>query len=253
MLAEMKILPRTFLIIFSITLFTCRQEKPAASNQSVSIVPDSVLLHQADLLYNLAEAITDLKKSDSVLSLHKRALAIREKLLTNDLRLVESYYKVGVLYNLSNKYDVANKYLENARRIAEAINTPILIIYGIYTNLIICKRELKDIPTATSIAQKLLHLIHERDPQNKAMIADAHDRLAGIYHYSNEEDKAIENWLISVKITPSSNHEILGKLYFNISIAYSRLKQFKKSLAYLNKSIQQDLIWAGPESKSIAD
>ena len=97
MLAEMKILPRTFLIIFSITLFTCRQEKPAASNQSVSIVPDSVLLHQADLLYNLAEAITDLKKSDSVLSLHKRALAIREKLLTNDLRLVESYYKVGVL------------------------------------------------------------------------------------------------------------------------------------------------------------
>jgi len=250
----MKILFRSILIIFSFIFLACEQD-PNSQNKTnpTAQLPDSVILRQADSLYHVAETITDLKKSDQALNLHERALAVRERFLTNDLRLVSSYYKVGMLYWNDNKFDVAEKYLEKARKIAEAIRPPVPITLDIYYYLTNCKVESKDFPTAASLSQHLLHFIEAYDPGNKTMIAKVYSQRGGIYYYSNQEMKGIENWLKAIPLIPSDNHELLGHLYFNISVAYGRLKQFEKSLAYINKSIQQDLIWAGPESKSIAD
>ena len=251
---RLKLLFRFFLIIFSLSFIACK--KDTATQNQIKLtppLPDSVLLHQADSLYDLAEKITDLKKSDVALELHLKALAIREKLLSKDLRLVSSYYKVGMLYWNDNKFDIADQYLEKARKFAEEIDVPLGIIHHIYMNLATCKKEAKDFPTALSILQRLLYLIQKRDPKNQIMIADAYDGLAVIYHYQNHQGKAIENWLKAIVLIPKENHEQLSHLYFNISVGYSRLKQFEKSLIYLNKSIREDLVWAGPESKSIAD
>jgi|GEM_PF-6224516 CHAT domain-containing protein len=249
----MKILFRFFLIIFSLSFFACKQDT-AAHNQTklTPKLPDSILLHQADSIYDLAEKITDLKKSDSALSLHQRVLAIREKLLTNDIHLVNSYYKVGMLYFIDNKYDVADKYLENARRIAEDTNAPFSTVYDIYINLASCKIEAKDFSTAISIVDRLLRLLKEQDDESKDKIANAYVKLANIYHYQNQEKMAIEIWLQATKLIPG-DHPFLGRIYYSLSVAHAALKQPKLSLFYINRSIDQDLIWAGPESKSIAD
>src|SRR5258708_10360448 len=242
----MKKLLGLVLIIFSLLINACRQDPKATSqNQTKPVevqLPDSVLLAQADSLYDAAEKIADLKKSDSALGLHKRALEIREKLLINDIRLVNSYYKVGRVYYQENKFDAADKYLENSRRIAEKIDAPLQIIFSIYEDLSSCKREMKDFPTATSLGKRFLQLAINQKPVNKKMMTHAYDKLASIFLEQKQFDEAIESWAMAIRLTPHDSHELLSIFFFNTSIAYNNSGQLQKSLEYINRAIYQDLI-----------
>jgi CHAT domain-containing protein/tetratricopeptide (TPR) repeat protein len=248
----MKILLRITLVIFFFALFACKQERQQDQIQSASQIPDSILLRHADAYYDSAEKISDPKRFYHALNLHLQALAIRESILNNDIKIVNSLYKVGRLYLLNNKPDVADKYLEKARGIAETINAPFPIIYEIYRNLASCKIENKDFPTASSIAQRLLRLIDEHEPESKSKIASVYSTSAIVYHYQGDDQKAIATWLEAAKLVPS-DHAFLGRIYYSISAAYSGLKEHKHALDYINKSVKQDLIWAGAESQPVAD
>ena len=245
--------PGLFLLPILLTIVTCERKKELEGNLLGVIQPhaDSVLIAKADSLYKKAEEYAGKSRRDSALYYYKQALEIREK-LKEDVKLVQNYHAIATVYLKDFKYDVADRYLEKAKIILEKTAVPISLQIQIYDGLSRAKMEMRDLPTAISLAQKTLSLILLNDPHNNLQRATIYKRLGNIFFYNKQYELATDYLTKAIQTTEDGHDKELARLYSDLALVNFEKKKYKQALHYFDVAIKHDLRWAGANSDAIA-
>lgn len=240
-----------FLVIH---LQSCDKEKKTKPSEATTAqkpqVSDRLLLIKADTLFGKGERLKMLKQNDNALHYHLEAFAIRDRILTNDERLVNSCVAVSNIYLLSDKFEKAIIYLEKAKSVAESLNLSRESLFDIYSSLSHCSCEMKDFPGAISFAKRMMDIAKESHSSDQ--MANAYLRMANVSYYQKNYREAIGTWEKVVSLAMANDHALLGKVFFNIASAYRANKENDKALIYVNKSIIHEKVRSGPRSEEVA-
>lgn len=145
-----------------------------------------------------------------------------------------SFYGKSSNYNQSFIY--TNKLIELAKKTADS-----LMLAKSYSNLGTILLALKDNKNALLYLNKGLHLLKNIEGNNSLKVS-INNNIAIIY--GNEElfDKSLEHQLTSLKLLENTkNFRQLGLTQLNIGYTFSSLKQYQKSLIYLNNALTNAL------------
>jgi len=172
---------------------------------------------------------------DSALWHTRQAIAMLEKVNTDDIQLAHAYQSMGIIYKLSGKYDSALTYYNQAERIYHNQNKIGLLAY-IYGN----KANIYFIQQDYTKAQNF-HLraasIFKEDPQKyKQQLASAYNNLGNILRTDKEFEKAITYYLTSLQL---KEYKLTSEsTYANLGYCYENLGETKKAEQYYLKAIQ---------------
>jgi CHAT domain-containing protein len=234
----------------------CRQstELTAPSHSTPApIVTDTVAaLAKADSLFSLAQQLLIENKSDSSRLLHEQALALRENLLMEDVRLVASYFAIGRFYEMEFKYDAADAYYEKGRMLAERIPAEPAHLVNWYLRSIACKVNLFDFTYANSLIQKLMQLAARHFPDDKTIHARIYSNLAGNFYYQKDFEQAFAYQNKVIQLIPPDDYRRLGNAFNTIGVFYNSSGDYLMAIRYFNKAISYHLKWTHAQSDPVA-
>ncbi|MEK6780523.1 MAG: CHAT domain-containing tetratricopeptide repeat protein [Bacteroidota bacterium] len=228
-------------------------QKAIELKEELTVLDTAIVLAQADSLFQLGEVYLTTNNKDSSLYYHEQALSLREKAGRNDQDLFDSYVKVGGFYLDDFKYDVADTYFEKAQSIVQHKGVPIEEEIKFLLDLSSIKLNLKDIPTAVSLLNRVKKLAEAERPEDKLIQAKIKHSLGNTFYYSNQFEQAILNYNSASSLyNQVGDFRRMGILFTSIGMAYSLINQHDLALANFTRSIQNHLKWTHPESYQLA-
>ncbi|MBK5277821.1 MAG: CHAT domain-containing protein [Bacteroidia bacterium] len=250
------VLSFTFLVLCT----ACQQESshqplPQNINEIGQDKPiDTILtLDEAQLLYEGGEAFLASNKRDSSLYYHEKALVLREKVGRNNRELFDSYIKVGRFYLQDFKYDVADKYYEKAQLIIRNFGVPVDDEINFLLDLTSIKTNLKDIPTAIAILNRLLNIVLVHRPNDKLTLGKIYHSTGNAYYTDSQFEKAILNCTkAAAYFGEIQDYMRLGVMFSTLGVIYSAMDENKNAIINYRKAIQNHLKWSEPESNQLA-
>ncbi len=145
-----------------------------------------------------------------------------------NLRIGGIYYKVG-LYNDALSY--YRKFLDASLKLSDKKDEATA-----YRSIALVYRNLGNSQVSISYLQKALTIYEALG--NKSQIADCYNSLATTYYIENKYKEAKEYYLKALTIREVTKDVFLTEIYFNLSLVYAKLNDFKTGLEYLNLSLQ---------------
>lgn len=213
-----------------------KNENVEAGPPIATVTPvDSVARKKADSLYLVAERARKTGDEKNSLQLHQEALDIRLRLNPTSEPTAYSLWKTGQL--MLNQFRVADadRNLEKARAVAEALSFPPDTLALMFLNAAATKRELNDFPSSQSLAIRALSLARNQPRPNASLMSRCYRSLASSFYSNKQFHEAIENFQSAIELAnPKTDAALLGSLYFNVALCYGALNDSRQKLRLLD-------------------
>ncbi len=188
---------------------------------------------------------------DEALNYYKKSLKIKRE-LNDSAGIALGYNNIGIIYYFKDKIDTTFKYFKKALKIYEKLGQKrsaalaLSNIGELYANIGLYKNSINYYIEANKIYTDL------KDTLNLTSIQKL---LAQVYLEGNYLDKAKKHLDVACKLAKNANYKIdLIDVYNSYSKLYTKKKDYKKALNYLNKySSLKDSVFNIEKSKTIQE
>ena len=219
------------------------EETPKGTVLLKKDLSDNQLLANANTLDNIAELYQKTGDYPNALSIHKKTLVLREKILgLKHHDTATSYHNIGFVYNKQGNYDKALEYYNKALGIKKKIlglehpdmATSYNNIGSVYDDTNDYNKALEYYNKALDIRKKILGLEHPNT-------ATSYNNIGSVYDNTGDYDKALEYYNKALEILEKilgSEHPNTATSYNNIGLVYDNTGDYNKALEYYNKALE---------------
>lgn len=222
-------------------LAACAPDQPQALTPESQ--PDSILHRVADSLYLLAQTAPSPRQA---LELHERSLKTRLLCQDSGLPLAYNYWKVGVLLLNDLKTEAADESLESARKLAEQHHAPLDTLTMIYLNQASAKREMMDVPSATSLTLHALQLVRTLAPNRRDLLSRCLSAVASSNYAGKKYHEAISQYKQAARLTADSS--FISAFQFNTALVYRSMGKLDSCMYWLDKALEIRIRLSGLKS-----
>lgn len=242
---------RFLLILFPLSLWLLgcdhnRSEPATPVNRNLPLGRE-----QADSLFKKAELFFEQGKTDTSLIFFDKFFEAAEQ-WPPDSMLIRKLLTTAGLFSDDFKYEVANRYVDKAKLLADQMDLPLRMRIQLYFELATGKENLLDLTSAEALLMEILRLSEKHHLNDPAITHRAYLHLANISRLAKNYPQAIEYLDRALANTSKNDFQRLGVLTLNKGVFLEEQGKHVEAIDEFNTSIQHRLKLSPPNSERLA-